>query len=305
MNGKGFEPLYLRPGMNEAELFAAFNARNGYYRYIAERLVGHVRRFQGQNFGTVMDVLARTGYLARAVGETKRTFAVEHRPAFVDYLRTEFVADRHVRIVAEAPLDAAMRLKPHTVLCCEQISMLHGDYAELVKRLADGRDDVLFAFAFTLGPSHHAFTTLHLSDFRSGVVNPGEVMTELSHPIQQRVQQEVLRIVRERYNYMGEDVWPPKAKQFDLAAIRSANEGAGLRQLSLNEEVFPVPGHQVVNYSQNGWTSFFRHAPLAEFPTETKIAVLIEAIELVRALPEYPGWCETEAYHPVAYIVAS
>ena len=176
-------------------------------------------------------------------------------------------------IVTEAPLAVPESLKFDTVLCCEQISLLVGDYAKLVRNLADGHGDILFAF--TLGPSHHSFTTFHLSDFRSGVVNPGEIMTELSHPIQQRVQQEVLRIVQERHGYTGGDVWPPKAKQFGLAAIRFANERAWLRQLFVAEEVFLVPGHQIINYSQNGWTSFFRHAPLADLPTEVKIAILI------------------------------
>lgn len=70
------------------------------------------------------------------------------------------------------------------------------------------------------------------------------------------------------------------------------------------EEVFPVPGHQIHLYGQNGWTSFFRFAPLVDLPTDIKIAILTEAIETVRAMPEYDEWCATTANHPVAYLIA-
>ncbi len=299
----GREPLYLQPGMSEAELFREFNARDPYYRHIAARLVALVRLVR-PNFGRTLDIFGRTGYLTRAaMAHASSVVVIEHRPAFAEYLRGEFAADHGITIL-EGELFEALRkvaIGVDTALCCEQAHFLQPKYEEFVKLLAAVSKGALLGM--TLGPSHHRFATMRLSDFRSGAVRAG-TMVELSHPIHQAVHAEILKIVRERHGYERQDAWPPAAVAYDLAAVRAANEAARFRNLMVIEETFPVSGHQIHRYGQNGWTSFFRWPPLADLGTDVKISICREAVTSVRNRSEYDDWCKVTAYHPVAYLIA-
>lgn len=304
---KGREPLYLKPGMDDAELFREFNGRNPYYRHIAWRLAQHVRRVASRPQERILDILGRTGYATRAFGSRLTATIIEHRPAFVEYLKGEFVArDPMVEVrtddVRSSPIFPD-NLLADVAVCCEQASLLQPGYDEFAFKLGDALDDD-GVFGMTLGPSNHQFRTYRIADYRSGVVKGGEVMSELSHPIRQAVHAEVVRIARERHGFDRDNAWPPAAKAFDPVEVRSANEKAGFENLAIIEEIFPVPGHQIHLYDQNGWTFYMRWPPLSDLPQEDKIALLSEAVEAVRARPEYDDWCQVDAYHPVAYYLA-
>lgn len=313
---RGFEPLYLRPGMTDVELFLEFNNRNPYYRIIAHSLVENICSFGPRlrgvgrdRFGNVCDVLGRTGYAAwAAVSFAESITFVEHRPDFLEYLRREFDGFGDTISIVDAPsivglpnvLRAQSRLFD-TVLCCEQVSQLYDSYTEFVSSLplADGA-----VLGLTLGPSHHRFTTFRVADFRSGVVRDGEIMSELSHPIRQAAHRELVRLAKERHDYDRNDAWPPAAKAFDPAEVREANWVAGFADCLVLESAFPVPGSAIHLYIQNAWTSNMRFPPLADLPQDAKIALLKDSFEIVRAMPEYPQWCGVPAYHPVAFYIA-
>ncbi len=306
---KGREPLYLKPGMDDLELFQQFNARSPYYRHIAARLAMHVVDALGEYPDSIVDILARTGYATRAFG-VREVVLVEHRPAFAEYLMgTEFASDERgdIRIdrcdvTCNEPL-SDLESCERVVICCEQAAMLHPVYQSFIWQVCEATDTEVFAM--TLGPSHHRFTTYRVADHRSGVVKDGEVMSELSHPIRQATHAEIVRLAKERHGFDRDDAWPPVAKAFDPCEVRNANEQAGFNGLQIIEETFVVPGHQIHLYDQNGWTFYMRWSPLSDLSGDAKIALLSEAITNVRARPEYDAWCEIEAYHPVAFYIAT
>lgn len=307
----GYEPFYLAVSLDEADLFREFNGRDPYYRYVAARAVQHLRLATGI-ITEALVIMDRNGCVTRALeAVARRITIVEHRLPFLNCLADEFAASANV-ITAPAPsveyLGETIAHLPQTfsvALCVEQASLLQPRYPDFVRALASRARLGAMTFLMTLGPSHHRFAAFRIADHRSGEVKTGEIMSELSHPIHRAVQHEVLRIVRECHGYDRDDVWPPAAKAFDLSFIREANEAAGFRNLAVVEETFAVPGTHIHLYGQNGWTSFFRWPPLADFPIVTKIAILREAINVVRALPEYDGWRKITAHHPVAFVIAS
>lgn len=308
---KGHEPLYLADCLSEADLFREFNGRDPYYRHIAARAVQHLQMRVGIISGALV-IMDRNGGVTRALEAVARNITiVEHRSPFLSCIADEFAASANVITAPAQSVEYLGETIAHlartfsAALCVEQASLLQPRYPDFVRALASRAFLGNMTFLMTLGPSHHRFAAFRIADYRSGEVKPGEIMSELSHPIHQAVQREVLRIVRERHGYTRDDVWPPAAKAFDLTSIREANEAAGFRNLAVVEETFAVPGTHVYLYGQNGWTSFFRWSPLADLPIATKIAILREAIETVRARSEYDEWCGITAHHPVAFVIAS
>lgn len=311
----GHEPLYLTDGLSEADLFREFNGRDPYYRHIAARAVRHLRTATGI-IAEALVIMDRNGCVTRALEAVARRITIaEHRWPFLACLEDEFAGSENVKVVRRPNIgcllgETIMVRRPEqatfsVALCVEQASLLQPGYWSFIHDLASRARLGSMTFLMTLGPSHHRFASFRIADHRSGEVKAGEVMSELSHPIHQAVQREVLRIVRERHGYTREDVWPPAAKAFDLASIREANEDAGFRNLAVVEETFPVPGTHIHLYGQNGWTSFFRWPPLTDLLVMEKIAILREAITAVREHPDYDRWCAITAYHPVAFVIAS
>lgn len=308
----GTEPLYLRDDMDEAELFAAFNAKNPYYRHIAARFceLAKMLRPGARRFA---DILPRTGYNTRALGNVESVTLIEHRPAFADYLKTEFQNEPNRRVVRTAlAVDDLINFiaGPHgfdVSLVCESIAPFAPKYRALAGaagRAASERS----VFGITMGPSYHRFASWKVADFRNGgVVGEGELMSELSHPVHQAVHRELVRLARERHRYDRADAYPPAENALDFTWLRAMNEKAGFPNTVVFEERFAVPGHLVHQYCQNGWTFYMRFGALAELREKNKpaaIALLKEAIENVRGMPQYEAWCKVAAWHPVGYCFA-
>lgn len=298
--------MYLEPGMSEPQLLEAFCSRNGYYYEHAMRLWQFASQLTVHT-GHFVDIRGRTGYLtdALSIGAAERYTIIEPRAPFAAFLRAKYRERSNVTIVEEEVVPALEHLAGEIdlALCCEQSSFLRPNYPEVAAALA-AKMTAGSVFGMTMGPSHHPFRNYRIADHRSGVVREGEVMSELSHPIHQRVQNLVLKIVRAEHGYYRTDVWPPAAKAFDPAEVQAANDQAGFDTLLIAEELMPVPGSQVPYYGLNGWTSFFRWSPLADLTVETKISILLRAVTAVVEDPEYDKLAEVEAFHPTAYYLA-
>ncbi len=310
------EPLYLRPGMSEAEAFTEFNKRNPYYHDIAERFVGFARMLhpKARRF---LDLLPRTGYNAdaieRDVDVSSQIFLLEHRPSFITFLEGKLGhADYYQKLIKSANLNelvgalAGIR-NIDVILACETIAPFAPRYRELVQAAGRAASERA-VFGITMGPSYHKFRRYNIANFRNGgTVGEGETMSELSHPIHQAVHQELVLLAKERHGYDKNDAYPPAENAFNLADLEKMNAEAGFPLTIVIEERFRVPGWVLHHYCQNGWTFYMRFGALLklreEKPAEA-IALLKEAIENVRAMPQYPAWCEVTAYHPVGYCFA-
>jgi hypothetical protein len=305
----GRDALYLKPGMTDGELLGAYRARNAYYEVISEGLAKNMTRF-GPGTDVWVDLLGRTGYASLAVIEEfcNRTYLIEDRLNFrsnawekgdIRLIKPPTLADSIKALeTIEASVDA--------VMCCEQMSFLQQDFGAFARSLGilkEKNPDLIFGG--TMGPSHHTFQTYRVADFRNGgVVDTGEVMTELSHPIHQAVHREVVRIAKERHRYTRDDAYPHPTP-FSVPDLREKLTMAGFENLVIFENLIEVPGGAIHEFCQNAWTFYMRFPPLSELPTDAKIDILTEAIEAVRALPAYDNWCGIPAQHPVAYYIAS
>lgn len=299
--------MYLEPGMSEPQLLEAFRHRDGYYDEHARNLVGFADRM-AVHTGHFVDIRGRTGYLTDAVGAggAERYTIIEPRHAFAEFLRERYRDHRYLTVVEDEVVPALEQIDGEIdlALCCEQSSFLQTNYPEVARALA-AKMPPGSVFGMTMGPSHHPFRNYRVADHRrGGVVEPGEVMSELCHPIHQRVHAKILEIVRAEHGYEREDAWPPAAKAFNPAEVQAANDQAGFGTLLIAERLMRVPGSKVPYYGLNGWTSFFRWSPLADLPVETKISILLRAVTSVVEDPEYDNLAEIEAFHPTAYYLA-
>jgi hypothetical protein len=295
--------------MSPSELFDAFQARNEYYRFIARQL-GQYAQMVRPKARAYTDLLARNGYMTRAFGTLDRTVTlVEHRGPFVEGMRANFPGKSvfiHRKDFLTNPAEALTGVrKADIVFCCEQASLLQPNFRASVAAIARsgfrGQPPLL---AMTFGPSHHHFEKFIVADYRSGAVRLGEVMSELSHPIRQATERNLVRIANRKHGFTRGNAWPPEAKGFGLTETKRALKEAGFKHLEIIEGLFPVSGEDIYLYDQNGWTFYMRWPPLSDLSDDAKIALLTEAIEEVRALQEYDEWCTITAYHPVAYYLA-
>ncbi len=297
--------LYLRPGMSEPQLLEAFRQHDRYYEEHAATL-WRLASLLADRSGHVVDMRGRTGYLTDAVGVAERCTIIEPRRPFADFLRVRYRDRPNVTIVEEEVLPALEHLEGEIDLafCCEQASFLQPNYPEVARALA-AKASLGCVFGMTMGPSHHPFRNYRIADHRrGGVVEAGEVMSELCHPIHQLVHGKILDIVRVEHGYDRADAWPPAARAFNPAEIQAANDQAGFGTLLVAERLMRVPGSQVPYYGMNGWTSFFRWPPLADLPVETKISILLRAVTEVIGSAEYDDLSQVEAFHPTAYYLA-
>lgn len=306
---KGREPLYLKPGMSEAELLAQFQARNPYYRHIANMLADIADGNQcdvgdERTWTHIIDVYGRSGYCSRAaMMMAQEVTIIENRLSFVAALEDEFAADPKVHIVPEEPV-MERRGKVSLVLCCEQgAQLLKGDFGGWMKRAAGWCAEGSI-FGMTLGPSNHPFQDFDINNHRVGENDPAKVMTELSHPIAQAVHAEMVRLLKSELDFKDEAVWPA-AKLTNPDEIQRICRDAGWKDLLVYEEKFRIPGHKVHLFQENAWTMYFRFWTEEQCSTPKRIDLLERAIGTVRARPEYDAWCEIDAWHPVVFYIAT
>lgn len=315
---------------NAAVPYAAFNLRDDYYREMATFVVNVAKsRLGKKNLGTVVDLGAGIGISTMEILKyAERVVAVEPDAGMRYMLELNVMGDPRVIVVdgrgevlmqSLVPLNDLWKDVPglqdeqtqsyfvgfDAVLCSQAFHLFNPpDKESLVPKVLSEVSRVLRqggVFAFDLGPSNYKFA-LPIADHRLGFPpQHGQIVTELAHPLYQRVHNIVLGIVRREFPDFGrENLWPSVAARMSFNFLSDSCEIAGLRNLQVSEDLSPVSGKRVIEFIRNGWTVFFRWPPLSELPSEKKLSLMNEALSQLFLLPDFEAMQSVMSYHPTA-----
>ena len=305
---------------NAAIPYAAFNLRDHYYSEMARFVIGSAKARLGGGLGAVVDLGAGIGISTMEVLKdptVSRVVAVEPEEGMRYFCELNTMGDPRVQVLEGRGEDFRERITtfswPDTnpvpavvdaVLCCQVFHLFNPPGKEsVVPTVLAQAAQVLRpggVLAFDLGPSNYEFA-LRWSDHRSGKVNPGEIMTELAHPLYRMAHGFTYETAQREFpDFSRENLWPPAAARMDFEFLKRACEGAGFRDLEVHEDLLPVVGHRVVHFIRGGWAVFFRWGPLAELPSERKVALMSQTMNALFDVKDFADLCNVMSYHPTA-----
>ncbi|MEK7073542.1 MAG: class I SAM-dependent methyltransferase [Patescibacteria group bacterium] len=301
-----------------AVAYAAFNLRDDYYREMAREVVAAARRANASSVPRAIDLGAGIGIstmeVIAATPGLRRMLAVEPEEGMRAFAELNVMGDPRVAVVAgrgeklAEAVPADLRGQVDLLTCCQAFHLFNPPGKDsLVPALLAEAAQVMGAggiFAFDLGPSNYAFA-LPLADHRAGSAKSGQIETELSHPLYQRVQAILLEEVRKDYPaFDRSDLWPAAGARQDFAGLEERFAAAGFTQFRCSEVLVPVPGRRVIEFIRNGWAVFFRWPPLVELDMEVKLGLMRRAIGRLLAEGELDRLSGLISYHPTAVFTA-
>lgn len=306
---------------NVAVPYAAFNLRDNYYREMARILfhsaiperVDCYRRMK-----KVLEIGAGIGISSLVFAELlNEHFQELHLLEPNEQMRAlcglNFLGDPRVHIHAgfAADLEKFPSQEFYGVFASQMVHLLHPsmensqllDVAKKVRGvMVEGG-----VFAFDLGPSNFQFES-PISDHRSGVVNRGEIMTELSHPLYQRAHAIMCDLVNRELG-TGHNVtslWPQSSAVMTREYLTETLLAAGFFSVRFEENVSPYLGvSRIMNFIRNGWAVFFRWVKHNEI-SQARQFELIELMvgQLFVELQTDKKLSESLAQHPTVAVVA-
>lgn len=312
---------------NAAIAYAAFNLRDPYYREMVNAVIHGAQYATGRkNLGIVVDLGAGIGISTMEIlKHADRVVAVEPDAGMRYMLELNVMGNPAVNVVegrGESLVSALYRvdqlwtssvlthifLGVGAVLCSQVFHLFNppGKETLVPKVLYQCMDSLKRGgvLAFDLSPSNYEFS-LPLADHRNGEVRQGEIMTELAHPLYQRVHQVLLKLVKEKFpDFQRENLWPPVSARMSYAFLRDNCEVHRLGNFTVLEELVPISGERIIDFPRNGWTVFFRWPPLSELPAEEKLALMNTALSAVFLDPDFEAMKNVMAYHPTAVCTA-
>ncbi len=291
---------------------AAFAMRDPYYYDMARIAIRTVERLLTSRYKIAIDIGAGTGMSTMKLLELNifsKIYAVEPDGSMLHFLRLNTMGNPRVEVVKgkAEELSSLISGKVDFILASEVAplfnvpgkSQIPVAFQQIAKVLKKGG-----IFAATLGPSNYNFN-LRISDHRSGKVEEGDIMTELSHPLYQKAHEIAMEIVRERYqDFDLENLWPTPKARMDYSLLRIRCEEAGLRLNEIAEELSEISGKRVLEFIRNAWSVWMRWGKLSTFSPEEKRAFMAEVLQRLCNEPDFK-WLENKtAYHPVGVIIA-
>lgn len=301
---------------NAAIAYAAFNLRDPYYQEMARFVVNAAKGRIGSMPRMTLDLGAGIGIstmeILKDLGSDSYVIAIEPEEAMRYFCGLNTMGDLRVEVMEGRGeiLSEVMKWyqSVNAIFCCQVFHLFNPPGKEsLIPVVLKQVAEVLKpggVFAFDLGPSNFEFAT-PLADHRSDNRKRGEMITELAHPLYQRIHEIVLDIVRRKFpKFEHENLWPPVSARMSFEYLSNACEDAGFRNLEVSEDFSPLSGKRIINFIRNGWTVFFRWAPLSELPTDQKLGLMNKALNFLFHEPNFTAMSNVMSYHPTAVFTA-
>jgi len=296
--------------------YAAFNTRDPYYRNMAERVVARAKVAKQGGFHKVIDLGAGIGVSTRAIYDSLKVpgiplelVAVEPEPDMCDIFYWNTLGNPDIILCQSRAEDmlGSVLTGVDAVFCCQALHVMNPPgKPEILKSILANVAKLLAkhgVFAFDLGPSNYKFAH-KISDHRNGVSDEDAIVSELSHPLYQRVHQLVLSAAKKQYKFDRDNLWPPPAARMSFDQLQALCVDVGLDGLRVVEEFDEMRGSRVLEFIRNGWTIFFRWEPLSKLQTHDKYMLMNQAISQLYREPDFEDLLQEKAYHPTAIFTA-
>lgn len=299
--------------------YAAHNLRYDYYRHMARLMVMAVqsRATETQNqLKQIADIGAGIGVSTKIILDSLDPdciVAVEAEESMLEFMRLFLTGDPRVRMHhgrAESFSEGVLLHLPQadTIFFCQMIHILNAPRGSLIPKALAEAGKVLQpggVIAFDLAPSHFQFA-LSLADHIGGKWSPGEVLTELAHPLMQKAHEIMLEMVKTKSSdFSRENLWPSPAIRMKRGLLKNYLTRAGFGDMQVREELLPISGEEVLEYVRK-WSleTFFRWPLLDTLPIERKLEIIGLMAERLFQQPGFKSWKSVMAYHPTAIITA-
>ena len=289
--------------------YMAFLAKDAYYPDCARKLAQGVYARRRTKDGHAIDLGAGCGGSGRVfIDFHDKLTCVEPEEGLRRWLSFMFPENPRVRIVdgRAENLAEVVQGPADVVYLCNVMPHLIGREDGPIQQISQALTPSGFC-AFDLGPSNYTYEQLRLANFRdpSGA-KPGEIATELGHPIQHLFYEHLRPIVEEKLAHLdlGKDSWPPEKGRFTREGLTTAFGDHGM-DLAITEELMPIAGTRIKNFiALGGRLVHFRKEPYNTVPVNVRDPIIEQALARTFEDPRFKTLEEISAYHPMAIGIA-
>lgn len=264
----------------------------------------------------IVDVGAGIGVSTKTILnilDPDRLIAVEAEESMLEFMRLLLMGDPRVQMHhgrAESFSEGVLPYLPQAdaIFFCQMIHILNAPKGSLVPKALAEAGKVLRpggVVAFDLAPSHYEFA-LPFADHLTGKWSPGEIVTELAHPLMQKAHEFMLELVKSDHpDFNRQNLWPSPVNRMKSGMLKSYLSRAGFRDMQVREELLPISGEEEMEFVRK-WSleTFLRWPPLDTLSLERKLEMIGRMAERIFQQPEFKSWKRVMAYHPTAIITA-
>ncbi len=287
--------------------YSAFIGRDRYYTEMAELVIAEMVQTHRMPIRSVLEIGSGTGASTAVILSRTKAVVLVTEPNITmrHILEMNLMGDPRVKVHAmKAELLNPDEVGQHdAVVCCQMFHFLR-DTLDTSLKAINSCLRTGGTLSFDLGPSNYLNSVYKLHDFRSeSEPEPGEIVTELSHPLYRIAHRSAYAFVRKNHpDFVRENLWAPKAKAFSLADLKSVLEKNGFEIVRVNETLVPIVGSRIIDFIRNSWTTWCRWEPLDKLPIEKKLEIVNAGIsKAFEAKEEFQG---ITAYHPSVIFTA-
>lgn len=303
--------------------YVAFSLRDDYYRAMCDYILDEYAMVRSDEPKRIIEIGAGVGVstlqIRRRYKNLEKFIAIEPSPQMKQLCSLHFMGDPKVQVLEGNAENIASLVRANTsdtfdLICMSQVvSSLHKsaedshllDVFTQIKSLLSDEGACAFnlgpyEFSFPLAPYYHSFEKGEYVE-----ANPGEIITELNHPLYQILHNRVVEIVRGELDANCQLLWPPIAARMSKEWLQAKVREAGFtKSFSLNEYLYELSGDRVLEVMRNSWNVFFRFS-FADLPVDQKIDIMNRAFAQVYAHKNFEHLRKVKCYHPIAVVVMS